>query len=559
MLLQLGLRQRIMAIVVGGALAIAGIVGFSLRELAAVRGHSEAERQLELRGEAVHEAALLALRFANTLSTLALDLAPDEQRQAVADGEAALQRFAVLEQRIAPVLPGLLTADERTSLAGSIAEVSRAWIEMQEEIAEAQREELLFHLVAVVRHAERASRLLLKADANATDQARAAAFAFDRRARQAERTILAALVAGVAALMVLGWVVLQFGVRRPLGKAIAAVGRIARGDIDSAVPPATSSDEIGAILSALAVFRDNALERRRLEIERDRSVAERDARRERLEATISEFRSAVVSALQEGGPAMAEMERAAEELAGLASDTQSGASRANTTSRDVSSSVGGIAAAVQHLSASLRDMTGSVERAECAIGEVSRQATDASRTVDSLWRTAETIGEVASFIDTIARQTNLLALNATIEAARAGESGRGFAVVATEVKSLAAQTAKATGDIALRVNEVRRRTNEVVDAIHIITATSGEATSHAAAITAVVSDQSRVTSSISDNIRGAAGSTAGLSDIVGELASVVARTRAAAEKVQVASATSAAAAASLNRLVDGFLDRVRAA
>ena len=86
-------------------------------------------------------------------------------------------------------------------------------------------------------------------------------------------------------------------------------------------------------------------------------------------------------------------------------------------------------------------------------------------TVRSLAAAAERIGAVVKLIEAIASQTSLLALNATIEAARAGAAGRGFAVVASEVKTLAQQTAKATGEIGAQIHDIQHAVNETVEAI----------------------------------------------------------------------------------------------
>ena len=65
----------------------------------------------------------------------------------------------------------------------------------------------------------------------------------------------------------------------------------------------------------------------------------------------------------------------------------------------------------------------------------------------------------------------MLALNPTIEAARAGEAGRGFAVAASEMKALAEQTAKATGEIGQKISNIQAATQKSLGAIKKISGT----------------------------------------------------------------------------------------
>lgn len=556
---RLGLRQRVIGIFFGGALVMVGIVGVCLQELRELQHHSEAEREARQNSDAIHAVMLIALQTAATFSSLVFDLSPDEQKIVLAKGEVSLAELEARQELLDPVIARFVTMDDRLLLSAAVKEIRRSWEEIKYDIAQGGTEVFRFHLYSVVQYAERVRDIIVRADDGAKASAGEAAAVLLRNAEKARGAIVITLMAGLAMVLGVGWAVLHYGFRRPIGEVIAAVSRIAAGDVSTPVHNSNRDDEIGAIMAALESLRQQASERRRLAAERLRDAAERDARRERLEAILGEFRAAVVAALSEGANAVQAMRQATEGLAAAAADTQAGATRATEVSHEVSANVANVAAATKELNLSIETMARSIKQAENAIAEAAARASTTSHTIDGLSETAQTIGDVASFIESVASQTNLLALNATIEAARAGAAGRGFAVVAAEVKSLAAQTAAATENINARIADMRRRTEEAVKAIQTIVQSNDEAAGHAATISAAVAGQTDATAMISKNLQDAAGWTAGLSRVVDDLASAVRRTKAAAEQVRIASGVSAAAAEKFDRLVDMFLERVKAA
>ena len=135
---------------------------------------------------------------------------------------------------------------------------------------------------------------------------------------------------------------------------------------------------------------------------------------------------------------------------------------------------------------------------------ITREAVDkAKRTTDQvneLGLAAEDISKVTEVITDISEQTNLLALNATIEAARAGEAGKGFAVVANEIKELAGQTAKATGDIRSKIEGIQTSTGRTVSEIEEITKVINNVNEIVSLIATEMVEQSTSTQEIADNV-----------------------------------------------------------
>src|SRR5688572_6054014 len=144
-------------------------------------------------------------------------------------------------------------------------------------------------------------------------------------------------------------------------------------------------------------------------------------------------------------------------MLGKTSEVAAAAEQSAVAMREAAQTAAGLIRAIE-------DARTEVEVAAGVATRAGDQAEAAVKVSQALSSHVEAIESILGLIRDIAGQTNLLALNATIEAARAGDAGRGFAVVAQEVKTLAAQTARATDDITTKISAIQQATRETVEA-----------------------------------------------------------------------------------------------
>ena len=187
------------------------------------------------------------------------------------------------------------------------------------------------------------------------------------------------------------------------------------------------------------------------------------------------------------------------------------------SARTLAESVQTVAAGTEQMSSSIREIAKNAENASRVAGDAVALATSTNETVAKLGDSSAQIGQVIKVITSIAQQTNLLALNATIEAARAGDAGKGFAVVANEVKELAKETARATEDIASRIETIQSDSRDAVSAIDGIGGIIGKINEIQGTIASAVEEQTATTNEMARNI---ADASVGTSEIVESLLNV---------------------------------------
>jgi methyl-accepting chemotaxis protein len=341
-------------------------------------------------------------------------------------------------------------------------------------------------------------------DAQAADDAAHARDVYE----QARFTGILVLLVGAAACLVIGLLVAR-SIATNVGRVRKVAESLAAGDL-TATSGVTSRDEVGQMSASL----DEAT------------------------ASLRGLMGSVTASSDALAAAAEELSASSQQIAAGAEETSVQAGLVSGAAEDVSRNVQTVSAGSDEMGASIREIAHSANEAARVASEAVRTVEATNQTVAKLGESSQEIGNVVKVITSIAEQTNLLALNATIEAARAGEAGKGFAVVANEVKELAQETARATEDIARRVETIQNDTGGAVSAISEIESIITSINDYQVTIASAVEEQTATTNEMSRNVAEAstgsgqiADNIAGVSQAASGTTQALAQTQSAVDEV----------------------------
>ncbi len=370
------------------------------------------------------------------------------------------------------------------------------------------------------------------------------------------------VMGGLALATLLGLAIATLLVRdvsRGITSIIEPMRALGQGDLTVIIPHQDAKTEIGQMAAAVQLFKVALVAKEASDNAAAVEASAKIARADRVENTTREFESVIGELIESLSLSSTELNAAANTLTTTADNTGRISSEAAVASQEVSSNVQAVAKTAEEITSSVQEIGNRVQEASRISGEAVEQAESTDDKIAQLSQSASRIGDVIKLITAVAEQTNLLALNATIEAARAGEAGRGFAVVASEVKMLAAQTAKATDEITVQIAGMQAATEESVEAIREIGTTINLISEISSAISAAVEQQGAATQEITRNVQQAATRSGAVASSIADVSRGAGETGSASSQVLSSAKTISLESNRLRAAVGKFLATVRAA
>jgi len=377
--------------------------------------------------------------------------------------------------------------------------------------------------------------------------------AADVVAHRAELT--AGLVMALSSLLTIGLaiVVMRRFIVGPVKDSLKVMESLGCGELDVDVLHADRKDEVGAIANSLVKLRADLLEARAARDEQKRAEEVANQAIVRRNEVGTRFVTDMQGMATDFAMTSDEVAESARGLSATAEETARQAQAVAAAAEEAATNVQTVAAASEEMAASVREISGQVTRSAEIADSAYREAQASNQRIATLASAASAIGDVINLIRGIADQTNLLALNATIEAARAGEAGKGFAVVAAEVKQLADQTSKATGEIEVKVSEIQAATDGTVSSMSEIIKTIGGIKEASAAIACAIEEQGATTDEIARNCQQAASGTTQVTQNISGVGQAAEMTGAASTQLMTMSSGLSQKAATLKASVATFV------
>jgi methyl-accepting chemotaxis protein len=368
-------------------------------------------------------------------------------------------------------------------------------------------------------------------------------------------------IALIAALLAvgLGFWTIQRQVVLPLSAIGAGMRRLADNDLTVDTSGWPTAGELGRMTRAVEHFKESAAARQRLQNERQEDFRAAESRNRQIAELAKTFEAEAEAVITSLGAASNALTANAEAMMKAAAENERRAQDVAASTAEANAAANSVAAASEEISTTIHSITERIVAAQSIASEAMTGAQSACDTIDGVVERCQSIGAVIDLIDRIASETNLLALNATIEAARAGEMGRGFGVVAGEVKSLANQTAKATGDVTSQIHALQSASGSGSQAVDKVATTIARMDEIATAIADMMRQQSAATREISLNAQSAASGTTSVLQSIANVTKASQRTRGISDGVGRAALDLAAQAERLAGTVRSFLNGLVAA
>ena len=149
---------------------------------------------------------------------------------------------------------------------------------------------------------------------------------------------------------------------QPISHMTSVMSKMAEGDNSQPIPAADNKDEIGEMARAVLVFKENALERERLEEEQRKQRAQREQQMQRMEQLTQDFDRQAKQVVGAVAAAADELQNTAENMSATAEETNRQATAVAAASEEATTNVQTVASAAEEMTASIAEISRQVQQ-----------------------------------------------------------------------------------------------------------------------------------------------------------------------------------------------------